>query len=616
MFMNDQERISPEEKLKLVSDHSKMRNMIDSVSQFIANVLCLKNQDVSGNVPLVEVCRQEIHHVLWVHGIAHEMDDLARTYRFVCRAEDHAERMRDSALLCGDENIDISVFTTEDSYYFDDQVIKCLNGNVSRVDVGGYGHKIYLDVHRAAMDWLDKLDKVMCLAASIEASDSVTADLVDVKVKLSRAISKRIAVMSYESVLDDELSSRELGLMVEAEFMRCETHASHKIKCDIECLEILRTIATEPTGEASRNLLYECTSMVRHVLKSCPCEILMYTKSMGFEKLSRALLPDMDIEVRVAMAKFWSDNFGDVVRHVVDKCLPLMREWKPDMASTTFSSVHCMGQASPSLAMPPMKFLHSPRRFARREKGGKRTGLDERGERAVRLVRCVWELASQGIIRGGVVASEIVAAIGTEGVVIGRMAAEMINSERDMSRQGVRLSKFFAAIHDQEGEHRKEIAKAACSLSMFSCAELETVFRTDGGVLRLICQELAARTRSKMLVRVDDEYKSFASEALAYALPIIERRRQGLGINRFLRPTPISDLLRTIPKACAWLPTSGTLRLSIDDLRLGHPHTRKVFDEMHDNGVLVTRKGGGKAKTVYHLDSALLCELFSYCVRI
>lgn len=616
MFMSNAERISPEEKMKLVSDHAKMRNMIDSVAQFIANILCLKDADISGDVPLVEVCRQEIHHILWVHGIAKEMDDLSRSYKFVCRAEDHAERMRDAALLCGDENIDINVFTTEDTYYIEDQVIKSLPGKVCKVDVGGYGYKILMDVKRGAMEWLDKLDKVMCSAAAIEATDSVTADLVPVKEKLAHAIAKRISVMSYVSVIDDELSSRELGQMIEAELLRSQPHASHMIKCDIESLEILRTIATEPTGEVSRNLLSESTSAISYVLKNCPCEILMHTKSMGFEKLSRALLPDMDIEVRVAMAKFWSDNFGDVVRHVVDGCLPLMKEWRPDLSSTTFSSVHCTGQASPSLAIPPMKFLHSPRRFARREKGGKRTGLDERGERAVRLIKCVWELASQGIIRGGVVASEIVAAVGTEGVVIGRMAAEMINSERDMTRQGVRLSNFFAAIHDQEGEHRQEIAKAACSLSMFSCAELETAFRTDGDILRFICQELATRTRSKMLVRVDDEYKSFASEALAYALPIIERRRQGLGINRFLRPTPISDLLRTIPKARTWLPTSGTLCLSIEDLRAGHPQARNLFDELHDKRVLVTRKGGGKTKIVYRLDSSLLCDLFSYCVRV
>ena len=199
-----------------------------------------------------------------------------------------------------------------------------------------------------------------------------------------------------------------------------------------------------------------------------------------------------------------------------------------------------------------------------------------------------------------------------------RFDAEMINSERDMTKQGARLSKFFAAIHNPEGDHTEIISKAACALSMFSCKELETVFRTDSNVLRVVCQELSIRTRNKMLVHVDDDYKSFASEALAYALPMIQRRREGLGISKFLRPTPIYDILLTLPKARSWDPTKGALCLSIADVKMGHPRAREIFHSMHENNVLVKVKGGGKTKekVSYTFDTVLLAELFRSFLRV
>lgn len=618
MFMSKEERLSPEDKMQLISDAPKMRAMINQVALFIADVLCLKDADIAGNLPLVEVCRQEIHHVLWVHGLARRMDALSRTYKFVCQAEDCAERLRDCSKLAYGENIDLGDFTSEDPYYLDVVVIKTLNGNRSRVSVGAYGEQIMKDVYRHSLEWLDKLDKVMCLAVSLDRTERVTEALEPVKMRLARAIAMRIAVMSKESVLDDELSSRALEDMVKEEYERCEPHASSEMHADIKGLEILKKIATDPTGNESRHLLSDFASSVNHVLKNCPCEISAYEQDMGFEKLGRALVPNMDNEVRLEIAKFWSDNYGRDVVCIIDHALPQMKQWQPSTAATTIASFRssATGRPSPVLAIPSMSFLHSPKRFARHNVSVKRSGLDERGIRAVRMIRCVWEMASQGTISSGIVASEIVAAVGTEGVVVGRMAAEMINSERDMSKQGVRLSKFFAAIHDQEGDHKEAIAKAACHLSSFSCAELETVFRTDSNVLRAVCSELALLTKSNMLVHVDPEYKSFASEALAYALPIIERRREGLGINRFLRPRSVIDLLLTLPRARTWRPTDGTLSLCLNDVRHGHCRTREIFDRMHDAGVLVQRKGGGKTKVVYQLDTALLVELFNNCARI
>ena len=614
-----QQRISAEDKEILKGDKNKMTNMVDSMATYLSDILCIKDESIAGKLPLVEVSRQEIHHLLFLLGIAPEMDQLSKTYQFVVRAEDLAERMRDCALRARGENIDIHVFTTELAYYSDDQVYKALNGNVSTVDVGAFGERIMRDVGVSALEWLDDLDIVMCTANSINRTESVNSQLGPVKHKLAKAIALRVSLMSLDCVTDDELSSRRLGNMVSEEFMRCEAHALHALKVDSKGLEMLYKIASAPLCDEARGYLTDSLMMLNYIVRNCPCEISQYRAQMRLDQLSRALVPDIDIEVRVALAVFWSDNHGVSVKRAIDIArLEIIQSQPLSDRSTLFSSVQCEGKALPSLAIPRMSFLHTPTRFARRERRARRTGLDELGERAVCMIRCVWEMASQGIIRGGVVSSDIVSAVGTDGVLIGRMAAGMINSERDVNQHGARLAKFFGAIQNPQGDHTSKIAKAACALSNFSCDELEVAFRTDSDILWEVKKELERRTRSKMIVHVPEEYTSFASEAIAYALPILQKRRDALGVCRFLRPSSLVDLLRTIPKAVSWTPLKGKLIIHIEDIRDGHSRVRDVFDAMHSNGILVVRKGGGSSREriLYEFDTAMLYSILQNPVRL
>jgi hypothetical protein len=612
MFTTFQPRMSVEDKHELKNNKEKIDKMIDGVATYLADVLCIKDKDVAGKLPLVEVSRQEITHLLFMLGVAPEMDELSRTYHFVVKAEDLAERMRDCALRSQGENIDVGVFTTESAYYNDDEVYKVLNGNTSKVEVGAYGFRIMRDIAANALDWLEALDKVMCEAASITVTEAAKRELNPVKQQLAKAIAMRMSLMSLETVLDDELSSRRLGQMVAAEFMRCEPHSHHALKVDTKGMEMLRHMATFPSSDVSRNYLSDSLVMLNYVVRNCPCELLPYCNSLHLDKLSRALLPDMDIEVRVALVVFWADNYGENVRRAIDLVWEEIKEWQPlSTGSAVFCTSQSEGRALPSLAIPRMSFLHSPARFARRESKPRRTGLDEKGERAVRMIRCVWDMVSTGIIRGGVVASEIVAAVATDGVLIGRMAAGMINCERDVNQHGARLAKFFGAIQNAEGIHADVIAKASCSLSHFSCDELETVFRTDSEILWERAKELEHRTRKKMLVSIPEEYTSFASEALAYALPILQQRREAIGVCHFLRPVPILDILRTIPRFNTWTPRKGTLRVYLDDVRKAHNNTRDVLNAMDKNGVLLQRRGGGasKERVCYEFDTLMLYYL-------
>ena len=104
--------------------------------------------------------------------------------------------------------------------------------------------------------------------------------------------------------------------------------------------------------------------------------------------------------------------------------------------------------------------------------------LPEAAARAECLIRAVWELASRGIFRGGVIAADVVSPVALDSILMARMAATSITNERDVHKLGFTMYDFVQRLYNRSGDHDAKIAKASCSLSHFSCKELETVFDT------------------------------------------------------------------------------------------------------------------------------------------
>lgn len=608
MFISQNSRMPAPEKANLVSNGPKMINMVDQVSQFLADSLQIVDTHVDQTAPLVEVSRQEIRHLPTKQRVD-EMDQLADTYKFVAQAEDLSERMYEASRRLVGKNINLGLYTHEEPYYYDDQVIK--EGAITTtVDVGGIGEKIMHDVAALCMGWLDELDSVLSEAASIRRTDAATKLLHDVKQRLCIAIAERVAMMSKEDVLDDRLSSRALGAMIDEEVKRSRSHGEATARADVRALKMLATIAKEPSGEEARKHLESGLPMLNYVTRTPPHELVAHSTELKLDQLARALVPDLDIEVRVALATFWSDNYGQGALFASNAAIEMIDNWKPNGLS--FSSIVRDGKSLGDIAIPQPPFLHMERRAVVKGVASKRSGLDEKGERAVRIVRCIWELASKGAFARGVAAAEVVAPVATDGVLLGRMAANMIISTRDVNNKGFKLSTFLSHLYDMEGCHVEELDKAACALSMFSCAELEEVFHSNGEILPVVCESLTRRTRNKMIYQVNHEYSSFATDALAFTLPIIERRRNRLGLPRFLRSSPIADVLSTIPRAAAWTPLCGTLRLDVDSLRGSHRSVRELLDCLHEKKILVKRTGSSKKKIWYEFDTVLLNRIMAH----
>lgn len=627
MFTSTHPALAPKNVRALINDPSKMVAMIDGLSEFLADVLQIVDRELDSTDPFVEVMRQEIHHYP-SHNQKREMELLHAQYQFVLHCEDLAERMRKRALYACGPNLDLFEFANEkggqNAYYYDDEVIQ-MDVTTTTVPVGGVGQRLMRHLATLAMAWLQELDKALCTAGGIERSDAVTRELHNTQVHLAWAIARRLTVMSHDSVSDDGLSARALQRHVAEQYSRTRLNAQAYAKRDVAALSMLRVLATDPQGKKAHDILQNELRTMTWLVRNLPPEMAIGMANANAGQLARAMLPDQDIEVRVALTTFWADNYGHHAVACIDLVLKQLQEWTPVQPEqfpklVVQSDVRCKNV----VAMPSTSaFLYMDRSqgrlFLRKGPTARRTGLDELGERTVRLVNTVWEVSAM-MLQPGTVACEPVVQIATECMLLARMGAKMLNNKRETENKGFKLDAFLANLFDAQGDHASTIRKASCALSRFRLDELEATFHSEGEILPRISNALATRTRSRMHVRLDPEYTSFATDAIAFLLPLVHQQRDQAGLSPAAPSNWLADLLSVIPRASRWQPSDGTLRLTLEDLAVGHRSTREVLDALDERGLVVRREGGstkGKHKKItYAFDSMALMNIFPPRVKV
>ena len=613
------------EKQALFQNTPKMRAMVDGVAHFLAALLQVRDSEVDAKYPFVEIVRRELHYfqALTGDGSFENMNALMKMYEFVQRAEDLSQRMRVYATQAKGSNIDISPFTLEECYYGGDQLI-CEGAVRTAIDVGDLGHRLQKELQSLIPAWLDELDKVLCECSGISPTHNGTRDdgLVAVKGYLSYAIAQRITMMSYESVVDDCLSSRALEELLNEVYQESKIYAGESKDRDAFLVKMLLVLAKDPRGEETQRFLTGNLDDLRELTRSPPSEIDRRRGILGLERVARAFAPDLDLGVRVAMVAFWSENTCHAPT-ALQAALKEILDWQPLEKVVKIHSILARegsGRICPDLMIPPMSFLYSPRCFACKQPE-RRSGLPEGAARAECLIRAVWELASRGVFVGGIIAADVVCPVAMDSILMSRMAAKSITNERDVNKLGFKMHAFVQRLYNREGDHDGKIGQASCHLSHFSCRELETVFDTNNPGLVFLCRTLTSRTRSLMTYCPDPEYTSFATDTLAVVLPLIYQRRNRLGIPTRLRSNAFLDLLRTIPRVLHWHPTKGALQLSLEDLRGAHESCADVFDQLHAKGVMVSRTGfrttskhaprDNRRKVVYTLDTFQLWNILT-----
>lgn len=604
------------DRKRLFADVPKMNNMVNSVAQFLADCLQIRDDEIDVKEPFVEVSRKELRYFIEHESKIKPMCSLKRIYNFVVRAENLANRMWHCCGKASRDNISIAEFTCDDAYYEEDQLI--IEGNVqTTIDVGGIGQRLMNDVKTMARTWLEELDVTLCRSSSINKTYASSQDenLLYVKDFLATAIAERLTLMSYESVLDDSLSARSLEKLLNGVYRESKTHASEEKQHDANLIHMLCILSSDPEGADARSIVENNIDSLRELTTRPPSELECRREYINLERLARAFQPDMDIEVRVELVAFWSLN-SPKASSEAKAALQQVMDWIPIERVVKFHSIisrdasNC--KARREYMLPLMNFLYTPTCFACK-RSERRSGLTEAAARSECLIRAVWELASVGIFEGGVLSADVVTPVALDVIVFSRMAAKNITNERDIKKLGFKMRNFVSKVYDMEGDHVRAIDKATCSLSMFSCKELETVFDTAGESLSFLCSCLTARTRNLMSYTPNKSYASFAIDALGLLLPLVYQRRDRLGISTLLRSNAFLDMLRTIPRMQQWDPTKGTLQLTIEDLEHGHKSFRGILNDLHEHGVVVRRKGSdsSKRKIRYEFDTLQLWNMIT-----
>lgn len=607
MFMQPCVLLQGGAKRALVEDGPKMARLIERVAQFLSEMLVLRN---SRGMPLVELARLQVHY-LPTHARVKQLSSLLKTYEFVCAAENLADIAGRTAKAYPDFNLRLDTWTNHEAFFCDEDITKSDGIKTSTYNVGGFGVKLMHEVAALAFEWVDDLDRVLSDAVSLERTNAASVDVQLLKEYLALAIAKRLCCICDESVTNDELSTSAIEELIYEELSNASQHANDLVARDVAALQTLRVLASDPRSNASRNALLVNLKALQDLVADAPCELLVHPAAhmLKFDMLGRALVANLDIDVRVALVSFWAESSSAAVISIVDSALEKLSAWK--LNTKPLSAIREVPQhkTAPFVLQKP-RFVHFNRKYVARTSRNRRAALDERGTRCVRLLNCVLELTVLGVFERGVVASEAVAPVATNAIIVSRIAAQTIINVRDASSFGRDIMEFLNVLYDPSGEYCNAIQRAACSLSSFSVRELATVFDDTAGVLHSVCDAISSQTRRKMTVKVNERYATFATDMLALLLPLVENLRNRCSIPYFARPHAMADMLHTVHKAKSWTPLAGTLRLSMSDLAKAHPNMRATLDALHDKGVLVKRTGGGKNKIVYSFETALLVDLF------
>lgn len=596
-------------KRALVEDNAKLNQMVERTAQYLSELLGVKN---GNGARLANVGYRQMNYLPTPKKVA-QLQNLYNTSNFVCMAEDLADRAHKTAYSNPGYNIRVAAYVGNPAYFGEDIITKDNGRTVSTYEVGKFGLQLMHEICGLCMEWLEDLDRVLSDAASVVRTEGASAEVYYLKQYLAHAIASRLCCVCDEGINEDEISTRVLEELIINELNDSFEHAKDLVNADCFAVKALKTLAERPQSTEARWILTDHSDTMRDFVMNPPEELLRASGalSLHLDVLSRAFVQSIDIDVKVALACFWRDGHGSAASAAADIALVEMCAWRSSLKP--YSVIKEVEKSSKKpFVLPKTTFINFNRTFVARTDQNRRSALDERGNRCVRMLSCILEFAALGVFERGVVAAEAIVPVARQEIATSRIVAQTIVLAREeYAALSKDIMEFLNVLYDPSGDHEDEIDKALCALSSFSVRELATVFDDSAGVLALVSDKLAKVTRSKLCFNIPESYTSFASDMLALLLPLVEQRRCGLSIPVFAYPNPLLDILHTVKKTRGWDPCQGALKLELSDFRDAHPSAKKTLDLLHDNKVLVKRTGGGKNKIAYTFHTATLMELFA-----
>lgn len=511
-------------------------------------------------------------------------------------------------------------FSTPHSPYFFKACYQKPNGG--HMFVGAVARGLQIEFERLLWDWLHKCDRVFCEIHGLDCEENVELD--EFISMIATGLSRRQAALFDPN--DKELKKADIGSQpsyllckAEAEFVKNSAAATLEKKHDTKLLKDLLVLAKEGgRSKAGQEILLLRTSNVLRVMDRPPQELGVHVdkrwKRFSFDAL-RPAFTNVGINnpflCRCECATSWSDSHGEWVAEQIEQALKLI--WRNDyLAGVIYHNVASTKRSPQCVTLPPNPCAYEEENwFAHQPEWQKRCMLTNDGMRLVCIAALVWNKLEHGCFKFGTSRKSILANIASDHMRQAKYMEAMLDADRLINSQGVKLRMFERNFHDMSSDVADKLGVPMCKLSGVSMAEMYTLFNTKKG-FEMVRHKLSSTARKLVSHSVvPEQYVKFTDDALSIVFDTIHMRRQAHGLSIFLRPNPISDMLRCIPKVRSWDPLHGFLRLDVSDLKHSPPQLRSFLDHHAATPGSFVKKGskGSHAKLQFAFDSVTLGHL-------
>lgn len=596
-------------------DPTRLNALVDALSVYLDKTLRITNPALDrddlhwkrdAGLARLESARAETLATV-LHEEAHYMPDTAQldfldALEQTAEKADRADRLATELMnICSDVDdewggataemgvVPLAPYASWWAYYHFTEIE---TGENSGIFVGGLGGMLRERIQTLAVEWLWECDRVLCHADDTQAdNDAEVGTLIEA---LAKDIAKRVTLHNTAFNEVDKLTSDFLESQNEAEFTRTRVEAKCQARNDLRALKALKVVVSEPMSDAARTAFNTELPLLRMVVERPPRELGLVgenARRMNLPMLASCLGPGVEALYRMKIAKAWAGRHGAWALTAIDEAVRRIEGFSPKESSHFIKVARVYARAAPNGTrdmMPEMPWArHAQRWQALSQPNGPstRTGLDEGGNRLVRLASYVWQLVGHGdkpVFEQGVISTDVVSGVAFEVMQLARLGRELIDLERMRSNVGVRLLSFNESIVDRASPVSGQLDRAQCELSMFSLRDITDALHPKLPLLERIYPQLALRTRERLgnprTSIVPPEYETFVGDALALLLPAIEARRLALQLLPTNSPHPLGDMLRTVPRLRTWSPLEGKCKLELDDLREAHPRLRETLE--------------------------------------
>ena len=624
----------------LVQDTSRLDALVDSMAKLMAKVLHIRNFEIqSGKTPLGRALYEEKERFPTRQQLD-ALEEVQHATVFVRSAETLCNALNAEARA--DRNVVLGPYSNGQAFKSTWCFLRPRGRKKSKLRVGGVSGALYLDAKNEIFEWLLQCDRAMCIAyhdlpEKDEENSNVPTSLWDLASNLADAAARRITYMPQPS--DDEamdLSTQSLQSRAGAEITRTALQAEEWQRTDLIALESFHSLAKcGGKSTTGRHVLEHKLSHLQYVLQKPPAELGLKganASRMKLDLLAKACAPDVDIDVRCAIAEQWHAHHGACAATAARQAIQQINLWNSTPPRQAFiqvlqpppvhndMDVCASGLPQAGALMPKMPFVHVDHPWRFMPTTEQRTGLDLVGRRIVRLTSMMLQLLGHGAIERGVLASQLVIPVVTQGIIEARYVMDLLRIKNEACAMGTSLLKFCEDVTNYESHLSDEVGDAMAHVSMFSTNELISIFHSQSPAIRLIMEEFTIRTRIALgnyqtAPVVPQKYAAFAYDAMAIVLPMIQRRRELMCVPVQRVSNPVACLLQRLPVVRGWHPLRGVLRLTNDDLKEGSAMLKLVLAELASRKVLVQYKrpylGGQKhgSKMAYVFDTPQLVAL-------